>query len=171
MKYCNECGSELVEREKEHEGMFPYCETCHEFRFPMFNTAVSMIILNPDQTKILMIQQYGNPYNILVAGYVDKGECLEEAIIREVKEEIGLNVIKTLYNKSEYFPKSNTVICNFICMADSEDLSGVSDWEVDQAKWFLQAEVLNEVKPNSLAKRFLEAYFQKVKYQKFSMFD
>lgn len=161
MKYCNECGTKLIEKEKENEGIFPYCETCQEYRFPIFNTAVSMIVFNPEKTKILLIQQYGRPFNILVAGYVDKGESLEEALIREVKEEIGLDVITSQYNKSEYFDKSNTVICNFMCVVNSEDLSNVCEWEVDHAEWFEIKDVLTAVKPNSLAKRFLEYYISK----------
>lgn len=158
MNYCSECGTKLVMKEKEHEGDHPYCMHCQAYRFPVFYTAVSMIVRNPDHTKILLIQQYGSPHNILVAGYVDKKEQLEEAVIREVKEEIGLSVTDLSYNKSEYFPKANTLICNFVCTAASEDLRGVSDWEVDKAQWFSEEEILRVVKPNSLAKRFLEAY-------------
>lgn len=158
MNYCSECGTKLVMKEKEHEGDHPYCMHCQAYRFPVFYTAVSMIVRNPDHTKILLIQQYGSPHNILVAGYVDKKEQLEEAVIREVKEEIGLSVTDLSYNKSEYFPKANTLICNFVCTAVSEDLRGVSDWEVDKAQWFSEEEILRVVKPNSLAKRFLEAY-------------
>ena len=158
MNYFSECGTKLVMKEKEHEGAHSYCMHCQAYRFPVFYTAVSMIVRNPDHTKILLIQQYGSPHNILVAGYVDKKEQLEEAVIREVKEEIGLSVTELSYNKSEYFPKANTLICNFICTAESEDLRGVSDWEVDKAQWFSEEEILRVVKPNSLAKRFLEAY-------------
>lgn len=160
MTYCSTCGSKLIEKEKINEGPFPYCPSCEEYRFPVFNTAVSMIVLNPDKTKVLMIQQYGKPFNILVAGYVDKGECLEEALCREVKEEIGLNVISYTYNRSEYFPKSNTVICNFACVVQDESLEHVSTWEVDHAQWYPIDEALQHVKPESLAKRFLLSFFE-----------
>ena len=48
MKYCYECGTKLTEKFLENEGMIPYCETCQEFRFPIFSTAVSMEIFNPE---------------------------------------------------------------------------------------------------------------------------
>ena len=73
MKYCVECGTKLIYKELENEGMIPYCEKCHEYRFPIFSSAVSMIILNPDKNKILLIKQYGKPSYILVAGYINKG--------------------------------------------------------------------------------------------------
>ena len=160
MSYCSTCGHELIAKECEHEGMIPYCESCKEFRFPMFNTAVSMIVVNPDKNKVLMIQQYGRPNNILVAGYVNKGEALEEAVIRELKEEIGLNVRSLCYLKSEYFENSNSLICNFAVMTDSESLQDVSEWEVDMAQWFSFEEAKEAVKPCSLAQRFLYNFFK-----------
>lgn len=51
MKYCSTCGHPLIL--KEHEGRIPYCEQCQEYRFPVFSTAVSMVVLNPEKDKIL----------------------------------------------------------------------------------------------------------------------
>lgn len=164
MKHCIECGQELVMRECEHEGMIPYCSQCEQFRFPIFNTAVSMIVLNEMEDKILMIQQYGRASNILVAGYVNKGESAEVALLREMREEIGRDIIKYRYMKSEYFDKSNTLIWNFAVVIDSENLEDVSDWEVDYAQWFGFEEALVNVKQDSLAQRFLQ-YFMKT-YEK-----
>lgn len=45
--FCKNCGTWLTEKFLENEGNIPYCETCGEFRFPSFNTAVSMIIRHP----------------------------------------------------------------------------------------------------------------------------
>lgn len=72
MNYCYECGHKLVMKELEHEGRIPFCTSCRQFRFPIFSTAISMVTLNPKRDKLLMIQQYGKPNNILVAGYVNK---------------------------------------------------------------------------------------------------
>ena len=89
-----ECGAELVLKEcinfGLNEGEIPFCPVCSEFRFPMFNVAVSTIIFNKDFSKTLLIQQYGRKNNILVAGYVTKGENLAEALKREIKEETGI---------------------------------------------------------------------------------
>lgn len=163
MKCCFECGHPLEMRDLAHEGMTPYCPQCDEFRFPIFNTAVSMVVLNKTEDKILMIQQYGRNSNILVAGYVNKGESAEQALARELKEEIGRLIIKHRYLKSEYFSKSNTLIWNFAVVIDSEDLSGVSDWEVDKAQWFTFDEAVLNVKQDSLAQRFLDNFIKEYK--------
>lgn len=155
MKYCYECGTKLIEKELKNEGMIPYCTTCKQFRFPIFSTAVSMIVQNPSEDKILLIQQYGTGNNVLVAGYVNKGESAENAVIREVMEETGLKVKKLTFNKSEYFKKSNTLMLNFYCTVDREELSHLNDEEVDRAEWFSHKDAEKNIMNNSLAQRFL----------------
>ena len=66
-KHCFECGTALIEKELEEEGIVPYCPKCQQYRFPMYNVAVSMIVVDEETGKILLIQQYGKPSYILVA--------------------------------------------------------------------------------------------------------
>lgn len=113
MKYCSECGTKLIEKECGIDGLVPYCPTCKQFRFPMFNSAISTIIFNPTKDKILLIKQYGKDFNVLVAGYITKGENAKETLIREIKEEINLNVIDYTYNDNEYYQPSNTLMHNY----------------------------------------------------------
>lgn len=160
-QYCSKCGTKLEIRELDKEGQIPYCPSCEEFRFPPFNSAVSMIALNPKKDRILLIQQYGKKNYILVAGYVNKGECLEETVAREMKEEIGRTVVQCQYLKSSYFSRTNTLMNNFLCVLDSEDLSMVNQEEVDLAKWFTFEEAYDQVKPQSLAQQFLHSYLKK----------
>lgn len=160
MKHCYECGTKLEDKFLEGEGMIPYCSTCENYRFPIFSTATSMIVLNPHKDKILLIQQYGKVRNILVAGYVNKGENAEETVAREVKEEIGLEVEKIVYNKSKYYGPSNTLMLNFSCVAKSEDLSHLTD-EVDKAQWFSFDEAKKNILSNSLAEEFLLSFLNR----------
>ena len=60
MNYCMQCGTRLHLRHHETEGEVPYCDTCGEFRYPVFNTAVSMLVMNEAKDRIILIQQYGN---------------------------------------------------------------------------------------------------------------
>lgn len=160
MKYCSACGTLLKPKFLKHEGNIPFCEQCKEYRFPISNTAVSMIVCNPELTQILMIQQYGKKDNILVAGYVNQKESLQEALMRECQEELGRKIVAYQYMTSEYFEASNTLICNFAVVLDQMSLEAVSDWEVDHAEWFSFDEALKQVKQASLAQRFL-LYFMK----------
>lgn len=159
MKFCTECGTALEEKHLQKEGMVPFCNHCNQFRFPNFNTAVSMVVLNASEDKILLIRQYGKPDYILIAGYVNKGESAEHALIRELQEETGIEISNFFFNKSEYFKKSNTLMLNFICKAISEKINWDSD-EVDHAQWFTVSEARRNIKQGSLAQEFLEHFLQ-----------
>ena len=98
-KHCFECGTALVEKELENEGIVPFCPKCEQYRFPMYNVAVSMIVINEQTGEILLIKQYGRPWFVLVAGYVNRGEHVEHAVGREINIVVvlqKLSSVKTL---------------------------------------------------------------------------
>ncbi|WP_246772657.1 NUDIX domain-containing protein, partial [Paenibacillus polymyxa] len=66
--------------------------------------------MNSQRDKVLLIQQYNIQGFILLAGYVNKGESAEQTLVREVKEEVGLQVDEYQYMRSEYFERSNTLM-------------------------------------------------------------
>lgn len=131
--YCEKCGNELVPKFLEFEGMVPFCTKCNDYRFYNFNSAISVLIFNPDKTKILFIKQYNTDFYRLVAGYVNKGETLEHALYREMGEEIGRYPSKVEFNKSAYFAKSNTLISNFAVTLTCEDI--FPNYEIDSYDW------------------------------------
>lgn len=169
MEYCSKCGNKLTEKESINfgisDGMVPYCINCKEFRFPMFNCAVSAVIFNKDYSKTLLIQQYGRDVNILVAGYVAKSENLETALQREIQEEVGLKIKRFKFNASEYYEKSNSLICNFIAEAKTEDFTLTK--EVDLARWYTIEDAKREILQGSLAQRFFLKALDKIKKTSF----
>ncbi len=156
-KHCFDCGAELIEKELEGEGIVPYCPQCQQFRFPMYNVAVSMIVIDQQTGEILLIKQYGRPSFILVAGYVNRGEQVEHAVCREIKEETGMTVSHIKFNRTCFFEPSNTLMCNFTAyVKDSSELSPNS--EIDSYQWFSPEDARLNIRPNSLASQFLNAY-------------
>ena len=156
-KYCQECGTALTEKYLENEGMIPFCPKCNQYRFPMYNVAVSMIVVNKSTYNILLIKQYGRPFFILVAGYVNRTESLEHAVIREIKEETGMTVSSIKFNRTRFFEPSNTLMCNFTAFVEDDSELSVNN-EVDSYCWFSKDEARENIKPESLAAYFLNSY-------------
>jgi NAD+ diphosphatase len=156
-KFCIECGTLLVKKEVKDEGLIGYCSHCDDFQFDPFNTAVSCIIINPHQDKILLVKQYGLDHYRFVAGYINKGENAQECLIREIKEELNQEVIRIVFNDTAFFNRTNTLMINFIVTLESEDVSE-HNYEIDQADWFSFDEAKRFVKPNSLAELFLRKF-------------
>lgn len=156
MTHCMQCGAALVDRYHEQEKkMVPYCPVCRDYRFPVFNTAVSMIVMNEEKTRILLIKQYGRDSYILVAGYVNRGECAEDAVRREVMEELGLTVKTLHFNRSRFFAPSNTLMLNFTVTVE-EELPHPNE-EVDSYQIFTRQEARENIRRPSLAQEFLDA--------------
>ena len=158
LNFCPVCGEKLHLKYCEHEGDIPFCERCGDFRFPVFSAAVSMITLNPEKDKMLFLKQYGNDFYVLPAGYVNKGESAEEALRREIKEELGVTVKDFSFNRSGYFEKSQTLILNFTAVLDTEEIK--PNLEVDSFKWFDFEKAGESIKPNSLAQQFVLSFLE-----------
>lgn len=59
-KHCFECGTALLEKELEEEGIVPYCPKCQQYRFPMYNVAVSMIVVDATiRTFVMKFHEMG----------------------------------------------------------------------------------------------------------------
>jgi NAD+ diphosphatase len=157
MKYCMQCGTKLIMRYHEGEKKeIAFCEGCKDFRFPVFNTAVSMVVTNESEDRILLIKQYGRDRYILVAGYINKGEEAEHAVAMEVREETGLTVSRVQFNHSHYYARSNTLLLNFTAVVDGMNVHENS--EIDSYRWFTREETRKNVSKPSLAGDFLEGY-------------
>ena len=157
MKYCQECGTALTEKELEHEGVIPFCPKCREYRFPMYNVAVSMVVINEENRKILLVKQYGKDYFRLVAGYVNRTETLEHAAVRELKEETGMTAERIRFNRTRFFEPSNTLMCNFtVFVKNDRELN--PNYEIDSCAWFSFDDARRNTDPKTLAGQFLNEY-------------
>ena len=157
--HCKACGTRLTEKYLEHEWMIPFCETCGEFRFPGFNVAVSMIVKDPAEERILLIKQYGRDSYVLTAGYVNMGEDAEDAAAREVREELGAQTASLRFSHSRYYAGSNTLMLNFVAVLRDDRIA--PNHEIDSFAWFTPEAALEAIRPNSLAKAFLAYHLGK----------
>jgi NAD+ diphosphatase len=120
--YCKECGQKLSLRFCENEGLIPYCGQCEAYMFPQFPVAVSMVVTNRAQDKILLAKHVEDEDFILFAGYIKKGENAEKTVPREIKEELGLNVVKAKYMSSRYYEKNDVLMLNFIVIVEDKEI-------------------------------------------------
>ena len=156
LNYCPECGKKLRIKEQQHADPALYCDTCQEFRFPIFSSAVAVVLLNEEQSHMILIRQYGEAKRMLVSGYVDKGETAESAVIREVREELGMTARNIQYLGSHYYPPSETLMLNYA--ATVSETAAAPNWEVDSWEWIPINEALPSVEPGDLAEDFLRDY-------------
>lgn len=152
MNYCYKCGSKLILKFLKDEGNIPFCEKCNDYVFPIFSTAVSMIIINKNTNKALLVKQYQTGKYRLAAGYVNKGESAEETVFRELNEELSIKPIEIKPLRTRYYEKSNTLLINYLAIVDTDIVN--PNYEIDEYSWVDINEGLDLLKESKLAYSF-----------------
>ena len=160
--YCRECGQKLALRFCENEGLIPYCNQCETYMFPQFSVAVSMVVTNRAQDKILLAKHVEDDDFILFAGYVKKGETAERTIPREIKEELSLNVVKAKYMSSRFHSPKELLMLNFIVVVE-EGQSKLKEDEIKEARWCTPEEAVALIRKGTTAEFFLNNAIRELK--------
>jgi NAD+ diphosphatase len=153
LNYCPVCGEKLSLRPHPTEPPTLWCSHCSDWRFPLFSAAVSVILLDKSGERMLLIRQYGEPDPVLAAGYVDKGETAEAAVLREIREELGMTALSPRFLGSHYYAPSETLMLNFLAVAAEDEAR--PNAEVDGWEWVPAKEARSRVKPGGLAELLL----------------
>lgn len=161
--YCPTCGKKTTQKNAMDDGLVNYCQSCEKYLFDVSYTAIITAIVNQEKEVILIKQSYIGDFYVLVAGFVTPGEDFETACIREVKEEIGQDVLKLHYVRSFYFAMRDQTMVGFIAEVEKQPL--VLSQEVASAGWYSLKEALELVRRGSIAHQLIEAayhhYFSK----------
>ena len=156
LNYCPVCGTRLHLKEQPHEAPALYCGHCGEYRFPLFSAAVAVTVLDEARENMILIRQYGDPDPVLVAGYIDKGETAEDAVIREVREELGMAAQAVSFLHSHYYAPSETLMFHYAATVKGK--TAAPNWEVDDWEWVPVEHACGLVKPGSLTETLLLDY-------------
>ncbi|MAV46522.1 MAG: NAD(+) diphosphatase [Alphaproteobacteria bacterium TMED89] len=140
-RYCGRCGSET---DLAKGGLERRCvsERCGEYLFPRINPATIMLVQDPSGEKCVMARNHNFPPTIhsVLAGYVDAGETLEQTVVREVEEEVGLSVKKVRYAASQPWAFSSSLMIGFFAWSADTDLT-VNLEELERADWYTREEI------------------------------
>ena len=110
------------------------CTECGNMIFPRINPAVIIGIINGD--KIMLVTHAANTTRYgLVAGFIEIGETAEEAVAREVMEEVGLKVKNIRYYKSQPWGVAGNLSLGYFCEVDGDDTPNIDINELATATW------------------------------------
>jgi NAD+ diphosphatase len=143
--YCGTCGSTTSSR---HAGHMRLCTntSCAAETFPRTDPAVIMLVEHPADehrpARCLLARHGRLPRGVYstLAGFLEPGESLEEAVIREVMEETGVRVTDVAYHASQPWPFPASLMVGFRATAAFEAIV-LDTMELDEARWFTANEV------------------------------
>lgn len=141
-RYCGVCGSptESIQAGHVRKCTNPDCGSQH---FPRTDPAVIMLV-HDGGDRIIMGRQAAWPPGMhsVLAGFVEPGESLEDAVAREIFEEVGVQVTSVTYNSSQPWPFPASIMLGFTAKATTFDIN-VDELEIEEARWYTREELLN----------------------------
>lgn len=131
--FCGRCGAPTEPHEAE---LARACGSCGTLHFPRISPAVITLVHRDDGAVLLATDHRFRPgFFALVAGFVEPGETLEEAVTREVREEVGLEVHDLRYFGSQAWPFPSQLMVGFFARYRSGEIR-VQEEELTEAHWF-----------------------------------
>jgi NAD+ diphosphatase len=146
--HCARCGAAT---QPQQSGWVRRCTNEGSEHYPRTDVAVIMSVVD-EQDRLLMAQGAGwgtGRYSVL-AGFLEPGESLAQAVAREVREEVGLEVFDVQYLGDQPWPFPTSLMVGFTARADSGALR-LQESEIADARWFTRDEVRAGVADGSLA--------------------
>jgi NAD+ diphosphatase len=159
-RFCGVCGGACEPRSAGHAMA---CTACNAQHFPRTDPAVIMLVHKGDRCVLGHSQRFPNVtmYSTL-AGFVEPGESLEEAVAREVLEESAIRVGRVSYHSSQPWPFPASIMLGFYAEAISEEIT-IDQTELRDARWFSRTELREHEKHgfslprrDSIARRLIE---------------
>ena len=137
-KFCGRCGTPTQLDEKD---MMLKCPKCGQVHYPRIAPAIIVAIRKNDELLMAKHSYHDNIRYALIAGFVEPGETIEEAVKREVSEEVGIKIKNLKYKRSQSWPFPNSLMLGFTAEYESGDINVDGD-EILKAKWFKKDEII-----------------------------
>ena len=164
--FCGVCGSPNLLRSAGHS-MVCSNDECARESYPRIDPAIIVLVTHKDACLLGRNAKWAPRHFSTLAGFVEPGESLEDAVVREVYEEVRLNLENIRYVSSQPWPFPASAMCGFYAEALDRNC-GVSE-EVTETQWFTVETLTNSVHNNevrlsppvSIALRLLADWFRK----------
>ena len=155
-KFCSRCSGKL--NFKEIEGAF--VRPCNnEFIYPRISPCIITLITKKDKILLARNKLFPEKLYSTLAGFIEVGETAEEALIREVLEEVNIKVKNIKYFGSQSWPFPSQLMLGYHCEYESGDIKVNTD-ELTDAQWFDIGNLPNIPPKISISGRLIASYLE-----------
>lgn len=156
-QFCGRCGEKTTHKIDERAVI---CPNCHLTEYPKISPVVIVGIKNGEDLLMTKYTTAASEYRnyALVAGFVEIGETLENAVRREVLEEVGVHVKNITYYKSQPWGISESLLAGFFADLDGDSSLRLDDKELSEAVWISRTEIPEVDSLMSLTGNMIEAF-------------
>lgn len=151
-RYCSKCGAAL----KDHDTMTArVCPDCGNIIYPRIDPCIIVLVYKDGEILLARHVQRNQDIYACIAGFVEAGETIENAVVREIKEETGLTVKNVQYFGSQSWPFPAQLMFGFTADYESGEITLQAE-EIADARWFDPDHCPASPQPGSIAYRLIE---------------
>ena len=155
MQFCGKCGTKLA----PGNDLACVCSGCQERFYPQIAPAVIVAVTRGDELLLAHNRRFPDTVHSLIAGFVEAGESLEQAVVREVREETGLEVGDIAYLGSQPWPFPNSLMIGFTARCVAGELA-FDRTELDYGSWFSRRDALPRLpRDGSIARKIIDDFY------------
>jgi NAD+ diphosphatase len=155
-RFCGRCGAptEQVSAERARR-----CPSCRIPFYPRIAPAVITLVQRDSEVLLARNASFPRPWFSALAGFVESGESLEEAVAREVREEVGVELSDIRYFGSQPWPFGRSLMIGFNARYAGGEIC-VDGAEIAEARWF-RADALPQIPPKlSIARQLIDSWLE-----------
>jgi len=152
-RFCGHCATPTVMRGNEY-GL--ECPACGLVAYPRISPAVMVLIERDNELMLARSPRFRPGVFSALAGFVEAGESLEECAVREVREEVGLEITNLRYFRSQSWPFPNSLMVAFFADYAGGEITP-DPTEIEAAGWFARDALPPLPEPVSIARQLIDA--------------
>lgn len=137
------------------------CDDCGIHAYPRLSPSIIVLIHKDDSVLLARNQRFPEGMFSTLAGFVEPGESIEETLIREVKEEVGVDVGNLQYLGSQSWPFPNSLMLGFHAEYESGDIV-LQEEEIADARWFHHSELPDIPGSVAISRWLIDAWLDEV---------
>jgi len=130
--FCANCGART---EAADAGYKRYCEACNTEHFPRTDPVVIMLALNGDSCLLGRQAKWPQGFYSALAGFIEPGETIEEAVARELQEEAGIKITDVIFHSTQPWPYPSSLMIGCYARAVTSEIV-IDTNELSDAQWF-----------------------------------
>jgi NAD+ diphosphatase len=153
-RFCGACGAPTIDVAEERARR---CPRCHALYFPVASPAIIVAVTRGDELLLAHNRNFRPGMFSLLAGFVDPGETLEQAVVREVGEEVGVEIDQVRYVASQPWSFPNSLMVGF----DARYLRGeikVDGKEIEHAGWYKRGALPDVPRVGTVARSLIDRW-------------
>jgi NAD+ diphosphatase len=156
-QFCGKCGLLLKTSQTERAKECPKCGLLH---FPRLAPAIIVLVERGNELLLARSRHFMPEMYSVLAGFVEPGESLEEAVVREVGEEVGISVKNIKYFGNQPWPFPHSLMIGFTATYAGGNIS-LDDSEIEDAGWFTADNLPRIPGKISIARKLIDWFIDK----------